>query len=58
MFVGLSEISITLTVKHEDNVVITRAFNFSMPERTEKIAGLRFTRKVSTQTDTMVNKRL
>ena len=48
MFVGCSEISISVIVKHVQQIGIVRAFclpgenliSFSVPEGTEKIAGL------------------
>ena len=48
MFVGCSEISVSVIVKHVQHIGIVRAFflpgenliSFSVPEGTEKIAGL------------------
>ena len=54
-----SEISINIVIKHVLHVGIISAFSlpegtyFSVPERTEKNAGLWFARGISTQADTM-----
>ena len=63
MFVGCSEISINVVVKHVQHVGIIWACsqpwvdlsNFSVPEWTEKIAVLWFPRDISTQVITMPN---
>ena len=63
MFVGCSEISIKVIVKHVQHVGIIWACSqpwvdlsrFSVPEWTEKIAVLRFARDISTLANTMLN---
>ena len=63
MFVGCSEISINVIVKHAQHVGIVSAcslpwadlLSFSVSDETEKISGLWFTRNVSTQANTMPN---
>ena len=63
MFVGCSEISIKVIVKHVQHVGIIWACSqswadlsrFSVPEWTEKIAVLWFARDISTLANTMLN---
>ena len=53
MFVGFSEISVSIAVKHVQNIGIIRTFclpgrdllSFLVPEGTEKIAGLWFAKE-------------
>ena len=61
MFVGCSEISVKVTVKHVQHIGIIRCFcllrrnllSFSVPGGPKKLAGLWFTRGITTQVDTM-----
>ena len=63
MFVGCSEISIKVIVKHVQHVGIIWAYSqpwadlsrFSVPEWTEKIAVLWFARDISTLANTILN---
>ena len=60
MFVGCFEININVTVKHVQHVEVILTcslpwvdlLSFSVPEGTEKIAGLWFARNISTQANT------
>ena len=54
MFVGCSEISISVIVNH----VTCGLLSFSVPERKEKIAGLWFARGISSQPGTIDSKSL
>ena len=66
MFVGCSEISTSVIVKHKQHIGIIRAFclpgwggggqeglSFSVPVGTEKLLGLGLLGGISTQADTM-----
>ena len=66
MFVGCSEISTSVIVKHKQHMEIIRAFclpggrgggedllSFSVPEGTEKLLGRGLLGRISTQADTM-----
>ena len=63
MFVGCSEISISVIVKYVEHLGITSAcslpwaglLRFSVSERREKIARLWFTGNISTQANTILN---
>ena len=51
MFVGCSETSVSVTVKHVQHIVLIRTF--CLPGGTEEIAGLWFAWGISTQADIM-----
>ena len=63
MFVGCSEISLSVIVKYVEHLGITSTcslpwadlLSFSVPKGREKIARLWFAGNISTQTNTMLN---